>query len=272
MYSYEMILLIICPLIFCAGFVDAIAGGGGMISLPAYIFAGVPIHIAYGTNKFANCIGTSVASIKFLKSGKIKMKSALLSALGALIGSWFGAQLVLFLEEKYLNYCLIVILPIVTIFLLLSDGYKNGIKEIKISNNKLYLLSIIIGLIIGAYDGFFGPGTGTFLVIAFTSLLGFNLITASGNAKIVNLASNLAALIAYIINGKVLFTVGIPAAICAALGNYLGAHLAIKTGSKLIKPIIIVVILMLFVKVTYSFLFTNIWLNDIIHMNLITET
>lgn len=254
MYSYEMMLMIICPLVFCAGFVDAAAGGGGLISLPAYVFAGIPIHIAYGTNKFANCIGTSIASVKFFKSGNIKIKPGILSVVGALIGSWFGTKLVLFLDEKYLRYCLMIILPIVAVFLLFNRtfGSEDNIKELK--NKKLYFLAFFIGLIIGAYDGFFGPGTGTFLVLAFTSLLGFNLITASGNAKLVNLASNFSSLILYILNGKVLYSVGLPAAICAVLGNYLGAYFAIKNGAKVIKPAILLVVVMLFGKVIYSFL------------------
>ncbi|WP_315079716.1 TSUP family transporter [uncultured Clostridium sp.] len=242
------VLLIICPLVFLAGIIDAVAGGGGIISLPAYIFAGIPIHIAYGTNKFASCIGTSISSIKFFKSGNIKIKPALLSAAGALIGSWFGAQIVLLLNEKYLNYCLIIILPIVSLFLLFNRNFSIKNKK-EISNKKLYILSFIIGLFLGAYDGFFGPGTGTFLVICFTGILGFNLITASGNAKIVNLASNFSALIAYILGGKVMFSIGVPAAICAIAGNYLGAHLAIKNGDRIIKPIIFVAIGLLFIKV-----------------------
>ncbi|NFT07956.1 MULTISPECIES: TSUP family transporter [Clostridium] len=245
------VLLIICPLVFLAGIIDAVAGGGGIISLPAYIFAGIPIHIAYGTNKFASCIGTSISSIKFFRSGNIKIKSALVSAAGALIGSWFGAQIVLLLNEKYLNYCLIIILPIVSLFLLFNRSF--GVKNKKeLSNKKLYILSFIIGLFLGAYDGFFGPGTGTFLVICFTGILGFNLITASGNAKIVNLASNFSALIAYILGGKVMFSIGVPAAVCAIAGNYLGAHLAIKNGDKIIKPIIFVAIGLLFIKVIFD--------------------
>lgn len=245
------VLIIICPLVFLAGIIDAVAGGGGIISLPAYIFAGIPIHIAYGTNKFASCIGTSISSIKFFRSGNIKIKPALLSAAGALIGSWFGAQIVLLLNEKYLNYCLIIILPIVSLFLLFNRNF--GIKNKKeISNKKLYILSFIIGLLLGAYDGFFGPGTGTFLVICFTGILGFNLITASGNAKIVNLASNFSALIAYILGGKVMFSIGVPAAVCAIAGNYLGAHLAIKNGDKIIKPIIFLAIGLLFIKVIFD--------------------
>ncbi|NFG24036.1 sulfite exporter TauE/SafE family protein [Clostridium botulinum] len=245
------VLLIICPLVFLAGIIDAVAGSGGIISLPAYIFAGIPIHIAYGTNKFASCIGTSISSIKFFRSGNIKIKSALLSAAGALIGSWFGAQIVLLLNEKYLNYCLIIILPIVSLFLLFNRNF--GVKNKKeLSNKKMYILSSIIGLFLGAYDGFFGPGTGTFLVICFTGILGFNLITASGNAKIVNLASNFSALIAYILGGKVMFSIGVPAAVCAIAGNYLGAHLAIKNGDKIIKPIIFVAIGLLFIKVIFD--------------------
>lgn len=252
MYSYKIMLLIICPLVFCAGFVDAAAGGGGLISLPAYILAGVPIHVAYGTNKFANCIGTLVACGKFFKSGNIKIKLGILSAIGALIGSWFGTQLVLILNEKYLKYCLMIILPIVAVFMLFNRNFGFQEHEKEISKKKLYFYSVIIGLIIGAYDGFFGPGTGTFLVLAFTGLLGLNIITASGNAKLVNLASNFSALIVYIINGKVMFSIGIPAAICAIAGNYLGAYLAIKSGAKVIRPIILLVVGLLFVKVISS--------------------
>ncbi len=253
MESYGIMLLIICPLVFLAGFVDAVAGGGGLISLPAYIFAGVPIHVAYGTNKFANSIGTAVAANKFFKSGNIKLKPAILSAVGAIIGSWFGAKLVLILDEKYLHYCLMIILPIVAVFLLFNRSFGSLEEEIEITKGKLYILSFIIGFIIGGYDGFFGPGTGTFLVLAFTSLLGFNLITASGNAKVVNLASNVGALIAYIFSSKVSFTIGIPAAICAVAGNYIGAHLAVKNGAKFIKPIILLVVGMLFIKVIIGF-------------------
>ena len=254
MVSIEAILLIICPLVFVAGFIDAVAGGGGLISLPAYVFAGMPIHIAYGTNKFANCIGTATASAKFLKSGNIKLKPALFSAAGALIGSWVGAQLVILLDEKYLQYSLMIILPVVAIFLLFNRNFGQDTDTKDISEKRMYILSIIIGLVIGAYDGFFGPGTGTFLVLAYTSICGLSMITASGNAKIVNLSSNLAALVVYIFNGKVSFLVGIPAAVCAVLGNYIGAHFAINKGSKFIKPVIILVILMLFLKIIIDFI------------------
>lgn len=253
MESYITMLIIVCPLVFLAGFVDAVAGGGGLISLPAYIFAGVPIHVAYGTNKFANSIGTAVATSKFFKSGNIKLKLAILSSIGAIIGSWLGAKLVLILDEKYLHYCLMIILPIVAVFLLFNRSFGSVEEEKEIKKKDMYFMSLIIGFIIGGYDGFFGPGTGTFLVLAFTSLLGFNLITASGNAKVVNLASNIGALIAYILGSKVSFAIGIPAAVCSVAGNYIGAHLAVKNGAKFIKPIILLVVGMLFIKVLLGF-------------------
>lgn len=249
MDSYWLTLIIVCPMVFFGGFVDAIAGGGGLITLPAYIFAGLPIHIAYGNNKFANCIGTFVASIKFFKGGHIKIKSSLVAALGALLGSWFGTQLVLILSEKTLNYCLMIILPVVGIFMLANRNFGKSTEEKQMSVLKKSLIYFVIGLVVGAYDGFFGPGTGTFLIIGFTLFIGVNVVTASGNAKIVNLASNLAALITYIINGKVVFAIGIPAAICSVLGNYLGAQMAIKGGAKIIRPIIIVVMILLIIKV-----------------------
>lgn len=251
MHSYFITLLIICPLVLCAGFVDAAAGGGGLISLPAYIFAGVPIHTAYGTNKFANCIGTSVASIKFFKSGKLEIKTALLASGGALIGSALGAKLTLLLSEVYLQYCLIIILPIVSIFLIFNRNFGEDVQN-EIDFKKLYPIVLLVGVAIGVYDGFFGPGTGTFLVLAFTSICKFNIITSSGNAKMVNLASNLAALIVFLLNGKVAIMIGIPAAIASIIGNYIGAHFAIKKGVKFIKPIILIVIIMLFSKIVIS--------------------
>jgi uncharacterized protein len=254
MISYQVIFLIICPLIFIAGFIDSVAGGGGLISLPAYIFAGVPIHVAYGTNKFANGIGTGIATLKFLKSGEVKLKSALISAGGALVGSWFGARLIVLLDEKYLKYSLMIILPIVAVFLIFNRNFGSEDKVRDIPKVRGYVYSLVIGLIMGTYDGFFGPGTGTFLVIAFTTICGFSMVTASGNAKVVNLSSNMAALAVYIASGNVDFRIGIPAAICAILGNYLGANLAIKKGAKFIKPIMVLVICLLFSKVIYDFL------------------
>lgn len=251
-YSYGVQLLIICPLVFIAGFIDAVAGGGGIITLPAYLITGLPIHTAYGTNKFSSTFGTTIATVQYFKGGCIRIKPALCSVAGALLGSWLGAKLALFLSERYLQYCLVVILPIVALFLVFNRGFGSRETDEAVLTPQKYCLAFLIGLAIGAYDGFFGPGTGTFLVIAFTGLLGFSLITATGNAKIVNLASNIGALVTYLINGKVAFELAIPAALCAFAGNLLGARMAVKKGAKFIRPVILVAVGMLFLKIIFD--------------------
>jgi uncharacterized membrane protein YfcA len=241
--------LIICPLVFIAGFVDSVAGGGGIISIPSYLFAGVPIHLAYGTNKFAMCMGTSISAYKYNKSGNVRLVPALFSAGGALIGSWLGARLVMRLSEQYLSYSLMALLPLVALFLLFNRGFGKETAPKDLAAPALYSLSALIGLVMGVYDGFFGPGTGTFLALLFTAVLGFSLLNASGNAKVVNLASNIGALVVYITGGQVIYALALPAAICAISGNYLGSRLAIKNGAKFIRPLIIAVIVLLFVKI-----------------------
>ena len=241
-------LLIVCPLVFLSGFVDSVAGGGGLISIPAYVFAGLPVINAYGTNKFSAALGTCISSFKYFKSGHVHVKTALASGAGALIGAWLGSQLAMVMEERVLRYCLMVVLPVAGIFILCNRKFGENDDEHD-QVKALYPKAFVIGLFLGAYDGFFGPGTGTFLIILFCLVLRLPLITSSGNAKVTNLASNIASAVAYVLGGKVLFWLGIPAACCTIAGNYLGAHLAIKNGAKIIKPIIVVVIVLLTIKI-----------------------
>lgn len=241
--------LIICPLIFLAGFADSIAGGGGVISLPAYVLSGMPLLFAYGTNKFAMSLGTSISAVKYYKSGNVRIVPALCAVAGALLGSNLGARLAMLLDEKYLGYCMMGLLPLVAIFLIFNRKFGENTQQKTVSKNKELALSAIIGLVVGSYDGFFGPGAGTFYTLLFVSLLGYNLLGASGNARVVNLASNIGALAAYIMQGKVLFAIGIPAALCAVAGNYLGSRLAIKNGARFIRPVMVLVIVLLFIKI-----------------------
>ncbi len=250
MSSIWLQLAIVCPLVFLAGFADSIAGGGGIISIPAYLFAGLPVHIAYGTNKFAMSIGTTISAVKYYRSGNVRLKSALFAAVGALIGSNCGARLAMLLSEKYLQIILMILLPIAAAFLMLNKNFGSEKAAAEpLPKASEYSLSSLVGLIVGAYDGFFGPGAGTFYMLLFVSLLRYDLLSASGNARVVNLASNVGALVAYIAGGKVMFTVGIPAAICAVCGNYLGSALAIKNGAKFIRPVMAVVIILLVIKI-----------------------
>lgn len=249
MNEYWVTLLKVCPLIFAAGFVDSIAGGGGLISLPAYLLAGLPIHFAYGTNKFSSTFGTFFSTLRYLRNGQVYIASAVVSAAAALLGSHYGAKAALALDEKYLRYCLIILLPLIGAFVITHRKFGETDTAKELAKTKVIALSFIAGLGIGAYDGFFGPGTGTFLILVYTGVIGFNLITASGNAKVVNLASNIAALITFIIGGKVNFLIGIPAALFGIMGNWLGSGLAIKNGAKVIRPVFMGVLVLLFATI-----------------------
>lgn len=248
--------LIVCPLVFLAGFVDSVAGGGGLISLPAYLFIGIPIHLAAGTNKFVACIGTSAAAGRYLKSGNINLRYALFAAVFALAGSAIGTNIAVYLNAKILKIIILCALPAVAVILTLDKdfGREGHLPERRWTRGQENLLCAAIGLVIGVYDGLVGPGTGTFLIMAFTLVLGTDLLTASGCAKIGNLASNIAGAVVWILNGDVLFSLALPAACFGILGNLLGARYAIRGGSKRIRNMIFVVLGLLFAKLIYDLL------------------
>ena len=238
-------LLILCPLVFTAGLIDSIAGGGGLISLPAYMIVGLPPHMALGSNKFSSTFGTFVANIRYFKNKRVELKSGLLSVPAALLGSTIGSRVVLLVSDEILRYLMLFVVPIVAIFILINKnfGLDNRFDELKMSY--VAIISISAGLVIGFYDGFFGPGTGSFLILVFALLLKLDLVTASGNAKLVNLATNIAALVTFIRFSQVAFALAIPAAICGIAGNYVGSGLAIKKGAKFIRPIFVLALVLL---------------------------
>ena len=241
-------LIIVCPLIFLAGFVDSIAGGGGVISLPAYLIAGVPIKLAAGTNKFANGCGTALASYKYMKSGNINWGCAVPAAVGSLIGSAVGSSLAVYMREELLQMVVLMALPLVALVLIFARDFGKVEKPVK-SRTETVVLSGIIGMGIGLYDGLIGPGTGTFLTIAFSAVLGYTLLKSSGCAKIANLASNVASMVVFFFHGDILFSVGIPAMACSMLGNYMGSRYAIRGGSGKIRRVMFLVLGLLFLKV-----------------------
>lgn len=242
--------LIVCPLVFLAGFIDSIAGGGGLISLPAYLLAGIPSHHAIATNKVSSTFGTAVSTIRYLKSKYVIKRLILPTVILALVGSFLGANLSLCINERFLQYIMIILLPIIALFFLLKkDGLSDNVTKESLTQNMQTLIACGTAFIIGAYDGFYGPGTGTFLVIIFTSLGGMNTKTANGNAKCINLASNISALITYLINGKTLLFLGLIAATFNMLGNYIGSGIVLKSGSKIVRPMILIVIILLLIKI-----------------------
>ena len=238
---------LVCLGVFCASFMDAIGGGGGIISLPSYLLAGVPMHFALGTNKLSSCIGTVASTARFIKNGCVDWVLGIPSIGLALYGAHLGTSLQLMLDEKYLKFLLLLVLPVIALILF----KKKELPEKREAMNEWKRRGIVWGfsLVVGAYDGFYGPGTGTFLLLAFCYLAKIDVRTASGNVKLVNFSSNVGALATSLAAGKVLVPIGLMAAVFSAAGQYLGAGLALKNGSKIVRPVILVVLTLLTVKV-----------------------
>ena len=232
-------------LVFLGGFIDSIAGGGGLITVPAYVLTGIPIHMALASNKFSSFFGTAFSVFNFLRNKKVYLKTIPISVVCALAGSALGAWVVLLINPDILRIILIVIVPIVAVFVLVKKDFGNEDRSHTLSTRTIILGAGLAAFIIGFYDGFFGPGTGTFLILIFTVFLRFDLVTANGNAKIINLSSNAGSLITFIINGQVVWQLAIIAAIFGIAGNYIGSTLAIKIGAKVIKPLLVVVLVIL---------------------------
>ena len=238
---------LVCVGVFCASFMDAIGGGGGIISLPSYLLAGVPMHFALGTNKLSSCIGTVASTARFIKNGCVDWVLGIPSIGLALYGAHLGTSLQLMLDEKYLKFLLLLVLPVIALILF----KKKELPEKREAMNEWKRRGIVWGfsLVVGAYDGFYGPGTGTFLLLAFCYLAKIDVRTASGNVKLVNFSSNVGARATSLAAGKVLVPIGLMAAVFSAAGQYLGAGLALKNGSKIVRPVILVVLTLLTVKV-----------------------
>lgn len=249
MSLFQMI-LIVCPLVFIAGFIDAIAGGGGLISLPAYLMTGLPVHQCYGTNKFSACLGTSIAAVRFYRNKAVDIKASLFSAVFALVGSFAGAQVALRLSAVVLKKFFVCVLPFIAVFVLFFG--KGKLRKSRVTGKMLWVICGLIGFFIGMYDGLIGPGTGTLMIFGYTTFAGYDYVTASGNAKVVNLASNLASMAAYLFAGKVLFALAIPAAVCSVVGGYLGSGMAVKKGEGAVRGLLMVMLAAIFLKLLYD--------------------
>ena len=241
--------LIVCPLVGLAGFVDAIGGGGGLISLPAYLLAGIPAHNAIATNKLSSACGTALATGRFIKNGLVNFTLAVPAVISAIFGSYIGAQLSMRIEERVLSIVLLILLPIVAFVVLNKKIFKDNGNETVELNKKTVITTIISALVIGMYDGFYGPGTGTFLIIAFTVAANMGMKVANAQAKVINLTTNITSLTVFLLNGQVVISLGIAAAVCNMIGGYLGAGLVMKNSSKIIRPIVVMVLFILAVNV-----------------------
>jgi cupin 2 domain-containing protein len=240
---------------FCAGFIDAIAGGGGLISMPALIFTGLPMSMVLGTNKLQSSIGTGVAVFKYYKDGLINFKTVLRGLVMGFLGALTGALLATHVSNSFMRYIVPFLMLSVFVFNLVNKNL--GIVEGKRRLNEATFFSVF-GFILGFYDAFFGPGTGNFWIMAIVYFLGYNFLNASGYAKVLNEKSNLFSLSIFIFYGKVQFVLGFIMAIGQFIGGYMGAKMVILKGSKLVRPFFMTVIFLNILILFYQLIFSGV--------------
>ncbi len=247
------VIVLLCVAFFVAGFIDSIAGGGGLITLPSLLFAGIPPQLALGTNKLASSFGTGTAVFNFLINKKMLWKVLAAGIAFSLIGSFIGSKTILLLNPDLVGKIIIFLLPIGIVATLIPR--KGKTNDNNISKFDYWVKIPIICLIIGFYDGFFGPGTGSFLTLAFFFLTRMKLIQATANAKVFNFMSNIGSLVAFLIGGKVLFLIAIPLAISNMAGNFFGSKLAIKKGEGIIRFFLILAFALLLASLVWKYYF-----------------
>ncbi len=237
-------LLFLLVAAFAAGFVDAIAGGGGLISLPALMAVGLPPHAALATNKGQSVFGATASLTGYARAGLVDRRRALLGFPAGFLGALLGARLVLLVRPETLRPIVVVLLLCVVAFLSLRPNLGEDGVRVPRGTRRIVLIALVMGL----YDGFFGPGVGTFLIIALVALVGLDLARASAEAKVVNFASNLAAVILFGSRGLVLWSIALPMAFAQFCGGWLGARFAIRRGSRVVRGMVMLVAIALALK------------------------
>ncbi len=243
--------LIVCPFAFLAGVVDSIGGGGGLISLPAYVIAGLPASSAVFTNKLSATCGIIVATLRYCKNKYIDYGLAVAGVITAAIGGIIGANLALIVDEIIFKILFLILLPLIAMYVFLKKDLEP--KNVQnISRRWQYISVSIATLFLGMYAGFYGPASGTLLILAYSGIVKMGLLQSEGNAKITNMMADICSLMIFLYNGVVLIPLGLTAAVFSIAGNYIGAGLAIKNGNKIIRIVILTVLALLFFKVIYD--------------------
>lgn len=246
------LLLLLCSVAFIAGYIDAIAGGGGLLTVPALLTAGLPAHVVLGTNKLAATFGSLTASLTYYRKKLFNpvywRNSLLFTAIGALLGTLLVDQLSTELLEKILPL-LILFAAIYTLFNRMQPDDRLALPE---PGRKLFWQQRVQGLTLGFYDGVAGPGAGAFWMVSTMALYKINLLLTSGVARTMNFVSNGFSLMAFILLGHVHFTLGIAMGLCLMFGAWLGAHSAIRFGSKFIRPIFISVVIAIAARLAWQ--------------------
>ncbi len=245
------IIILFCFFFLVAGFVDSIAGGGGLITTPVLLLCGLPPHAVLGTNKCATTIGTLSAAWTYARSHLVVLRIAPVGFVSAFCGAMAGSGLALLLDSALLGRLIVFLLPVGMVISLFS-GHSFG-RDGELPQKGLWPKVILMGFVIGLYDGFFGPGTGSFFILAQHILLRMDLVKASATAKIFNLASNAGGLVVFASGGVVLYAAAIPCAVANIIGNQLGTRLAIRIGPRVVRIFLYISLSLLLCTLVYRF-------------------
>ncbi|MER2552911.1 MAG: TSUP family transporter [Thauera sp.] len=236
-----------------AGFVDSIVGGGGLIQLPA-LFAAFPSAAPatlFGTNKLASIVGTTSAAVQYSRRVEIPWRVAGPGAIAALVGSWYGAKAVAYLDPAILRPLILALLVLVALYTFLRKDLGAVSREPE-HGRRSVAIALGVGGVIGFYDGFFGPGTGSFLIFLFIRLLGMDFLRASVSAKILNVATNLAAISFFVGNVELMWKLAAVMAVCNLIGSILGSRMALRHGTGFVRKMFLAVVTVLIARLAYD--------------------
>jgi uncharacterized membrane protein YfcA len=247
------LLLLLCASSLLAGFIDAVVGGGGLIQIPVLLILmpGTSVATILGTNKFASCAGTTMAVQRYARQVTIDWPSIVPAAVTAFIFSFLGSRTVVLLSTDFMRPIVLVLLVLVAIYVFLVKDL-GLVHQPKHPPTKAKLLGVLIGAAIGFYDGFFGPGTGSFLIFLFVGVFGFDFLSASASAKVINWATNIASVIYFGWSGNILYQYALPMAVCNVVGATIGTRLAIAKGSRFVRIFFLVIVGALIAKLAQS--------------------
>ena len=246
------VIALLAAVALVAGLVDAIAGGGGLLTVPVLLAVGLPTDVALGTNKAQAVFGAGSAVAGYAHAGQLSSARAWLTFPAAFLGSLAGVALVLLVDPKALRPLVIVLLVVAAAIVALRRPGAPKTNKPPIEGRAATLLALGIALAIGAYDGFFGPGTGTFAMLAFVMLCREPVTRATGDAKVLNFGSNLAAVISFALHGRVVVAIALPMAVAQLVGGFVGARIAVRGGERLIRATVLLVVLGLVAKVAWD--------------------
>lgn len=251
-------LILLCAIAFAAGFIDAIVGGGGLLQTPAglVLLPQYPVATIIGTLKIPAFSGTALASLQYIQKVKIKWNLMIVMTMLAFTSAATGSYLLSKVNNHFMKPIILVILVAVVIYTYTKKDFGTHTEKDH-SLKEQYIYSAIISIVIGFYDGFIGPGAGSFLVMAFIALLGFDFLKASAHAKLLNLSTNLGSILFFVSTGRILFAIAIPMAICNAAGGTIGARLAIVKGNKFIRVFFLVIVAGTILRFAYDVFFKH---------------